>query len=86
MVAASSRRLCDWGIRCAMWNNVVETCPQQLVYEMNSMSLRNRSFFILNAFMSKFVMEWTEIYMSVGTFVHDVYNHYYNQMNILDTE
>jgi hypothetical protein len=73
-------------IRCAMWNNVVETCPQQLVYEMNSMSLRNRSFFILNAFMSKFVMEWTEIYMSVGTFVHDVYNHYYNQMNILDTE
>ena len=50
-----------------------------LTYAMNSMSLHNRSFFKLN-FMNTFIMEWAELYVSLDMFVHDVFNHHYNQL------
>ena len=65
-------------IRRKYWNIVCDECPPALVEEMLSMGSTERAKFILNAFYSKFIPEWTPLYRAVLLFVYKVHMTYYN--------
>ena len=71
-------------IRRKYWNIICEECPGTLAEELISMDSTERSKFLLNAFCSKFIPEWTTLYRAVLLFVNKVYMTYYDAIKDCD--
>ena len=72
-------------IRTNLWEVVLETCPHQMILEMNAMSTYQRIEFILNGFFCPYVSEWTPLYISLCNYIYCVYNQYYKQYKQIGT-
>ncbi len=62
--------------RKILWNEVVKTCPKQLLKELSKMSVFERTKFILNGFNCKYTPEWDLLYASLSNFCYIMYNIY----------
>ena len=57
-------------MREKLWSLVTIECPKQLRDEMNMMTDKERSIFILNCFNCKYISEWRDIYSAVINFIY----------------
>ena len=62
--------------RRRLWKNVTDVCPEQMRVEMESMPVKARVKFVLNALNSKFIIEWFEVYKEILYFVCILFSKY----------
>ena len=62
--------------RRTYWKEVRRVCPVALFIELENMTDRDKSFYIINCFNSDLIGEWSEVYQCVGKFVHNTVSEY----------
>ena len=65
-------------VRCQSWEKVLDLCPGSLGIELNRMSKRDRTRFILNGFNCQYISEWKDTYNALIKFVYNAVSEYEN--------
>ena len=60
--------------RIKYWNKIIAVCPVQLKNEIEKMTLKDSSVFILNGLGNCYIQEWNDVYCAIAMFVHNIFN------------
>ena len=62
-------------IRKTLWNDVLQACPSETLKDhIMTMSLLNRTNFLLNCMGNGYVAEWNEFFSNIAIFISTMYN------------
>ena len=67
--------------RSALWEQVLDSCPQRLADELTNMGIEARTILILNAFNCPYVREWSLSYERLCKFINIMYCTYSSAVN-----
>ena len=56
------------------WDSILRSMPDPLVVELRNSNIKTKCEIILLGLKFRFVREWTEIYLNIGNFCHDIYS------------
>ena len=59
--------------RIALWQTILDCCPDQLSRELMQMSIHDRVVFLLSGLGNCFIPEWSVIYNAIVKFIHSLY-------------
>ena len=63
-------------IRTELWLEISNSCPSStLKDQIESMTLYNRSIFLLGGLANSYIREWDQFYCKIATFIYTMYIH-----------